>query len=136
MSDTVKLLINATGRTPTCSEALSVLDFIPREDLLLQDKASGTQIPAYLEQIVAADKRDVLLIRDATVALPAGGSLTLNATYYLGNSGVNVMVKHGDKHVLSIGCLCNAEGTFRRHNPYFGVLLETGEFIEFWVDRE
>jgi hypothetical protein len=136
MSDTVRLKINVTERAAGCSEALSVLDFIPREALLLEDKASGITIPAFAEQILAADKRDVLMIRDASVALRAGGALTVNATYYLGNASVNVMVKHDDKHILSVGSLCSTDERAQRNNPYFAVLLGTGEFLEFWVDRE
>src|SRR5215471_16546119 len=136
MSDTVRLKINATERAGGCSEALSALDFIPREELLLEDKASGISIPAFAEQILAADKRDVLMIRDASVALRAGGAVTVNASYYLGNDSVNVMIQHDDKHILSIGCLCSTDERAQRNNPYFAVLLETGDFLEFWVDRE
>lgn len=136
MSDTVRLKINVTERTAECAEALSVVDFIPREDLLLQDKARGITIPAFAEQILAADKREVLMIREASVALGAGGALTIDASYYLGNASVSVMVKHNDKHILSIGCLCSTEKRSQRHNPYFAVLLETGEFLQFLVDRE
>ena len=135
MNETVRLKIYRIVDQGTDRAPIAVLDFIPREDFLLRDKARGEHIPAFVEQILAANTRDVMFIPNVTVPL-AEGSLVVSASYYLGNSGVSVLVKHDEKHVLSIGCLCNTEGTARQNNPYFAVLLQTGDFIEFFVDRE
>ena len=136
MSDSVRLKIYRTENGGSSSVPIAVLEFVPREELLCQDRTSGAPIPAYVEEILAANNLDVLMIRDVTVRLPVVGSLCVNASYHRGNGGLSVLVKHDEKHVLSIGCLCSTEGTASQNNPYFAVLLQTGDFIEFFVDRE